>query len=202
MSEASCRAALRCRPDFPEAHNSLGLVLRDLGRAAEAEASSTVPLPLRLIPPELESAPDSVRYPLSVTASFAYDAVGDVHLTWENEALRETQDSKGDLEVVYPPVSIHAEPSVAWVDANVSSHKTADESKAYLEFLYTDQAQETLAKYGYRPINQNILDKHVDRLPAIPLFPITLIAKNWEDAQAKFFAENAIFDIIYRPTNK
>jgi sulfate/thiosulfate-binding protein len=135
-------------------------------------------------------------------ASFAYDNVGDVHLTWENEALQEAQNSKGELEVVYPLVSIHAEPSVAWVDANVARHKTSEEAKAYLEFLFTDPAQETLAKYGYRPINQNILDKHVDRLPAIRLFPITLIAKNWEDAQAKFFAENAIFDIIYRPTNK
>ncbi len=136
------------------------------------------------------------------TASFAYDKVGDVHLTWENEALRETQDVKGELEVVYPPVSIRAEPSVAWVDANVVRHRTADEAKAYLEFLYTDPAQETLAKYGYRPVNQNILNKHVDRLPPIQFFPITLIAKDWEDAQAKFFAENAIFDVICRPTNK
>jgi sulfate/thiosulfate-binding protein len=134
------------------------------------------------------------------TASFAYDKVGDVHLTWENEALRETQDLKGELEIVYPPVSIRAEPSVAWVDANVARHKTSDEAKAYLEFLYTDPAQETLAKYGYRPVNQNILKKHADRLPPISLFPITLIAKDWEDAQTKFFTGD--FDAIYKATNK
>jgi sulfate/thiosulfate-binding protein len=136
------------------------------------------------------------------TASFAYDKVGDVHLTWENEALRETQDSKGELEIVYPPVSIRAEPSAAWVDANVARHKTADEAKAYLQFLYTDPAQETLAKYGYRPINQSILNKHADRLPPISLFPITLIAKDWGDAQTKFFADNAIYDVVYKATNK
>jgi sulfate/thiosulfate transport system substrate-binding protein len=131
------------------------------------------------------------------SSSFAYDAVGDVHLTWENEAVREVQESKGQLEIVYPPVSIHAEPSVAWVDANVARHHTTEESKAYLEFLYTDAAQETLAKYGYRPINQNILNKHADRLPPIRVFPITLIAKDWEDAQTKFFADYAIFDAIH-----
>jgi len=137
------------------------------------------------------------------TSTFAYDKVGDVHLTWENETVRETQDVKGELEIVYPPVSIHAEPSVAWVDTNVARHQTADEAKAYLEFLYTDPAQETLAKYGYRPINQKILNEHADRLPAIQLFPITLIAKDWEDAQAKFFADNAIFDVIYKkPANR
>jgi sulfate/thiosulfate-binding protein len=136
------------------------------------------------------------------TNTFAYDAVGDVHLTWENEALREIQDMKGELEVVYPPVSIHAEPSVTWVDANVARHKTTDEAKAYLEFLYTDPAQETLAKYGYRPINQTILNKHANRLPAIRVFPISLIAKDWGDAQTKFFAENAVFDLIYKGPNK
>jgi sulfate/thiosulfate transport system substrate-binding protein len=133
------------------------------------------------------------------TASFAYNKAGDVHLTWENEALREIEALKVELEIVYPPVSIRAEPSVAWVDANVVRHKTEAYAKAYLEFLFTDEAQETIAEYGYRPINTGILKKHADRFPTLDLFPITSIAKDWDDAQAKFFADNAIFDVIYKP---
>jgi sulfate transport system substrate-binding protein len=133
------------------------------------------------------------------TATFAYDKVGDAHLTWENEALREVEESKGELEIVYPPVSIRAEPSVAWIDANVARHKTEAYAKAYLEFLFTDEAQETIAEHGYRPFNAGILNKHLDRLPNLDLFPITLIAKDWDDAQTKFFADNAIFDVIYKP---
>jgi sulfate transport system substrate-binding protein len=136
------------------------------------------------------------------TATFAYDKVGDVHLTWENEALRETQDLKGELEIIYPSVSIRAEPSVAWVDVNVARHQTADYAKAYLEFLFTEPAQETLAKYGYRPINPEILKRHVDRLPPIQLFSITLIARDWADAQAIFFADNALFDAIYKSASQ
>src|ERR1700691_1444737 len=70
--------------------------------------------------------------------TFADEEMGDVHLTCENEALREVADSNGDLESVYPPVSIRAEPSVAWVDSNVSRRHSSAEAKAYLEFLYTD----------------------------------------------------------------
>jgi sulfate transport system substrate-binding protein len=132
-------------------------------------------------------------------STFAYDKVGDVHLTWESEALHEVEESKGELEIVYPPVSIKAEPSVAWVDANVFSHKTADAAKAYLEFLFTDEGQEIIAEQGYRPFNSTILNEHLDRLPKLNLFPITLIAKDWNDAQAKFFADNAVFDVIYKP---
>lgn len=134
--------------------------------------------------------------------TFADGEMGDVHLTWENEALREVEDSKGDLEIVYPPVSILAEPSVAWVDSNVARHQNAADARAYLEFLYTDPAQETIAKYGYRPINPEILKRHAAQFPHIDLFPITLFAKDWDDAQQKFFAENGIFDQVYKPGAK
>jgi sulfate/thiosulfate transport system substrate-binding protein len=132
-------------------------------------------------------------------ATFAYDKIGDVHLTWESEALGEVADAKGELEIVYPPVSIRAEPSVAWVDANVALHKTEAYAKAYLQFLFTDDGQKIIAEQGYRPINDAILNQHLDTLPKLDLFPITLIAKDWDDAQAKFFADNAIFDVIYKP---
>ena len=128
--------------------------------------------------------------------SFAIEKIGDVHLTWENEALREVAAAKDEFEIVYPPVSIRAEPAVAWVDANVKGKKSATYAKAYLEFLFTDAAQETIAKFGYRPIKPEILAKHADLLPNVKLFPITAIAKDWDDAREKFFADNGIIDTI------
>ena len=133
------------------------------------------------------------------TTSFALEGVGDVHLTWENEAIREVNSAKGELEIDYPPVSIRAEPSVALVDANVQLHHSESASKAYLDFLFTDQAQEILAKNGYRPYNEEILKKHQAQLPEIKLFPVTLIAKDWGDAQIKFFGDNGVFDTIRKP---
>jgi sulfate transport system substrate-binding protein len=133
---------------------------------------------------------------------FALAKEGDVHLTWENEALREVAESKGELEIVYPAVSILAEPSVAWVDANVEKHKSGSEAKAYLEYLFTDAAQEIFARDGYRPINEAILQKHRSRLPNIRLFPITVVAKDWADAQEKFFGEDGIYATIQSAPTK
>jgi sulfate/thiosulfate-binding protein len=128
--------------------------------------------------------------------SFTLSKIGDVQLTWENEALREVAANKDELELVYPPVSILAEPAVAWVDANVTDPKTAAYAKAYLDYLFTDAAQEQAAQYGYRPYKADILAKHADRLPPLALFPITAIAKDWSDAREQFFGTNGILDTI------
>jgi len=128
--------------------------------------------------------------------TFSVEKIGDVHLTWENEALREVAENKDQFEIVYPPVSILAEPAVTWVDANLKDKKLASYAKSYLEYLYTDPAQETVAQYGYRPIKPEILAKHADRLPPINLFPVTAIAKSWYDAQEKFFGTNGIYDVV------
>lgn len=131
--------------------------------------------------------------------SFADQKIGDVHLTWENEALREVAANKDEFEVVYPPVSIKAEPAVAWVDANDKDVTTATNAKAYLQYLFTPPAQELFAQYGYRPILPDVLAKHTDTLPAISLFPVTAIAKDWNDARQKFYADNGIYDNISAP---
>ncbi len=86
---------------------------------------------------------------------------------------------------------------MAWVNVNVARRKTEAYVKAYLEFLYTDQGQETIAQHGYRPINPEILKKHADRLPQIDLFAVTILAKDWDEAQQKFFADNGIFNVIH-----
>src|SRR5438105_331983 len=79
------------------------------------------------------------------TTTFSQKKIGDVHLTWENEAHLEVAEARGDLEVVYPPLSIRAEPFVAVVDANVERKGTRAAAEAYLKFLYTPEAQEVIA---------------------------------------------------------
>jgi sulfate transport system substrate-binding protein len=131
------------------------------------------------------------------TTTFAQKGIGDVHLTWENEARLEAQEAKGDLEIVYPTASIRAEPHVAVVDANVRRKGTRAAAEAYLKFLYTDEAQEVIAHHYYRPINEQVRTRHADALPAVDLFPITAVAKDWDDAQQRFFADGGVFDAIY-----
>lgn len=133
------------------------------------------------------------------TTTFAQKGIGDVHLTWENEAHLEIAESKGELELVYPPLSILAEPHVAVVDANVDRKGTREAAEAYLKFLYTPEGQELIAKHFYRPSDEKVLASHKDVFPAIELFPVTKIAANWDEAQSKFFADNGLFDAIYQP---
>ena len=131
--------------------------------------------------------------------TFAVQEVGDVHLTWENEAIREVAEAKGKLQIVYPPVSILAEPYVAWVDANVARNGTAEIARAYLEFLFTDPAQSVIARLGYRPYKHDLSRQDGPGTTPIKLFPITAIARDWDDAQQKFFAENGIIDTVLKP---
>jgi sulfate/thiosulfate transport system substrate-binding protein len=132
----------------------------------------------------------------SAAMTFALKEIGDVQLTWEDEAIREVKESDGKLELVYPPVSIEAEPYVAWVDANVTRRGTQAAAKAYLEYLFTDQAQATIASLGFRPYREDAARRSGVHFPQITLFPVTAVASNWEDAQHKFFDENGIIDSV------
>jgi sulfate/thiosulfate transport system substrate-binding protein len=132
----------------------------------------------------------------AATITFSKKNIGDVHLAWENEALQEVQESNGELEPVYPPVSIRAEPQVAWVDENVKRHGTADAAEAYLEFLYRPQAQQIIAKHFYRPNSEGDRQKFSDTFPPIKLFGVTAVAKNWDDAISRFFNDGGVFDQI------
>ena len=133
------------------------------------------------------------------TTTFVQKKIGDVHLTWENEAHLEVQEAKGELEIVYPPISIRAEPHVAVVDANVDRKGTRAAAEAYLKFLYTDEAQEIIAKHFYRPTNAAILKKHAATFPDIKLFPITEIAKDWRTRTSSSSPTAACSTRIYKP---
>jgi sulfate transport system substrate-binding protein len=131
------------------------------------------------------------------TVTFAQRGLGDVHLTWENEAHLEVVESKGALEVVYPPASIKAEPHLAVVDANVDRKGTREVAEAYLTFVYTEPAQEIIAKHYYRPIAGSVLEKHRDQFPDLQLFPVDSFVRDWDEAQQRFFADKGVFDQIY-----
>jgi sulfate transport system substrate-binding protein len=133
------------------------------------------------------------------TVTFVQKKIGDVHLAWENEAHLEVQEAGGEVEIVYPPISFLAEPQVAWVDANVKRKGTEAAAKAYLEFLYTDEGQEIIAKHFYRPTNPAILARYKSRFPDIKLFPVTAVARNWDDAYDKYFGDGKLFDSFYKP---
>jgi sulfate transport system substrate-binding protein len=134
------------------------------------------------------------------TTTFVQKGIGDVHLAWENEAHLEAVEAKGELELVYPPISIRAEPHVAVVDANVDRAKGHREAaEAYLKYTYTDEAQEIFAKHFYRPNNKTILKKYAATFPDIKLFPVTDIAKDWTDAHKQLIGDGGVFDRIYKP---
>jgi sulfate transport system substrate-binding protein len=133
------------------------------------------------------------------TTTFAQKKIGDVHLTWENEAYLEVAESGGALELVYPPLSIRAEPYAAVVDANVDRKGTRAAAEKYLRFLYTEEAQEIIARHHYRPTNPDVLRRHAAELPDVELFPVTAVAAGWGEAQDRFFADGGVFDSIYKP---
>lgn len=134
----------------------------------------------------------------AATTTFAQKGIGDVHLTWENEARLEVEEAGGALEVIYPPLSIRAEPPVAVVDANVKRKDTLEIAKAYLQFLYTDEGQEIIASNFYRPQSDAALERHKESFPAIKLFTIQEVATDWETANKRFFSEGGVFDGIYQ----
>ncbi len=133
------------------------------------------------------------------TTTFAQKGVGDVHLALENEALLEVRESAGELQIVYPPRSIIHEPHIALADRIVDARNTRTAATAYLEFLYTPEGQEIIASNFFRPSNADVLRKHESQFPPIQMFTITDFVADWEQAQAKFFAEGALFDQIYEP---
>ena len=134
------------------------------------------------------------------TVTFAQRGLGDVLLSWENEAhLALDEFGRDNFEIVAPPVSIRAEPPVAVVDRVVDKRKTRPVAEAYLKFLYTPLAQDIIAKNFYRPIDGNAARKYAANFPAIRLFTVGDTFGGWAKAQAAHFADGGVFDRIYKP---
>ena len=130
------------------------------------------------------------------TTTFVQRGIGDVLLSWENEAFLALDELGRDkFEVVTPSVSILAEPPVAVVDKNVNKHGTADAAKAYLDFLYTDQGQQIGAKHYFRPR----VDKYAGKFPKVNTFTVDELFGGWKKAQKRHFDDGGVFDQIYTP---
>lgn len=133
------------------------------------------------------------------TTSFTQRGLGDVLLAWENEAYLAQEELPGKFDIVYPSLSILAEPPVALVDKNVDRHKTRTIAEGYLNFLYSPLAQEIIAKNHYRPRNPQVAAKYAASFKAIPLVTIDDTFGGWKKAQATHFADGGVFDRIYQP---
>jgi sulfate/thiosulfate-binding protein len=131
------------------------------------------------------------------TTTFAQRGIGDVFLSWENEAYLIEKEFPGKTEIVYPSISILAEPPVAVVEKNAAKHGTAEVARTYLEFLYTDQAQEIAGKHFYRPRKAEIAAKYSDKLRVIPLVTIDKEFGGWVKAQKEHFDDGGTFDKVY-----
>ena len=134
------------------------------------------------------------------TVTFAERGIGDVLITWENEAylaLKEFGSEK--LDIVTPSVSILAEPPVAVVDKVVDKHGTRKVAEAYLQYLYTDEAQDLIAKNFYRPTVEKAAKKYAGQFAKVKLFKIGDVAGDWTRAQKTHFADGGVFDQIYQP---
>ena len=132
------------------------------------------------------------------TVTFAERGIGDVLLAWENEAclsLKEFGEDKFDI--VYPPISILAEPPVAVVDKVVDKKGTRDVAQAYLEYLYSPEGQEIAARNFYRPIDPAVQAKYARNFPKLSLFTIDDVFGGWAKAQKTHFADGGVFDQIY-----
>ena len=129
--------------------------------------------------------------------SFAQRGQGDVFISWENEAHLLEKEFGSKFDVVYPSLSILAEPAVTVVDRNVDKKGTRAAAQAYLEFLYTEDAQDLIGKHFYRPISAKAQAKYAKTFPKINLFTIDQAFGGWAQASRDHFADGAAFDQIY-----
>jgi sulfate/thiosulfate transport system substrate-binding protein len=132
------------------------------------------------------------------TTTFGQRGIGDVLIAWENEAfLLDKELGKDKFEIIAPSVSVLAEPPVAVVDKVASSHGTTAVAKAYLEYLYSDEGQEIIARSYYRPRNAAVAKKYASVFPRIKLFTVDGMFGGWQKAQKTHFEDNGVYDQIY-----
>jgi sulfate/thiosulfate transport system substrate-binding protein len=132
------------------------------------------------------------------TTTFAQRGIGDVLLAWENEALYiQKQFGQDKYDIVAPTLSILAEPPVTVVDKNASKHGTTKVAEAYLKFLYTDEGQDIVARWFYRPRSAAVAAKYAAQFPKVTLFTIDEVFGGWQKAQKTHFEDNGLYDQIY-----
>ena len=137
----------------------------------------------------------------SASQAFVSSKIGDVLLDWENQAEMTIHEvGKEQYEIVVPSVSILAEPPVALIDKNVDKRGTREVAEAYLEFLYSTEGQEIVAKHYYRPRDEEIAEKYAKNFVSVKLFTLEEVFGTWQKAQTEHFETGGIFDQIYAPS--
>ena len=131
------------------------------------------------------------------TNTFVENGQGDVLIAWENEAYLAMEEYPGEYEIVTPSISILAQPSVAVVDANAEENGTSEVAEAYLEYLYSDEAQRIAAENYYRPSNEEILEEYSDTFDLDMNLVTIEDFGGWDQAFETYFNDGAIFDEIY-----
>jgi sulfate transport system substrate-binding protein len=131
------------------------------------------------------------------SVTFAQRNQGDVFISWENEAHLLEKEFGNKVDIVYPSISILAEPPVTLVDKNVERKGTRKVAEAYLNYLYTDEGQDIARKNFYRPISAKAQAKYVKQLPKLNLFTLESAFGNWDKVAKEHFADGAQFDQIY-----
>lgn len=133
------------------------------------------------------------------TTTFAQRGIGDVLIGWENEAMLAKQElGQGDFEIVYPSISILAEPSVAVVDRVVKRRGTEAVATAYLQYLYSPEGQEIVARHFFRPRHESVLNKYSGQFPKLEMFTLNEVFGDWQTAQRRHFGEGGSFETIQR----
>jgi sulfate transport system substrate-binding protein len=134
------------------------------------------------------------------TTTFVQRGIGDVFISWENEAFLAQQElGKGQFEIVVPSLSILAEPPVAVVDRYAKKHGNLEVAQAYVQYLYSDAGQEIAGKHFYRPRLEKAAAKYASVFPKVNLFTIDELFGGWQQAQKTHFSDGGIFDQIYKP---
>jgi sulfate/thiosulfate transport system substrate-binding protein len=133
------------------------------------------------------------------TTTFVERGLGDVLIAWESDALLSLKEFGPDkFEVIYPSISILAEPPVSIVDKVVDRRGTRDVATAYLQYLYSPEGQEIAAQNFYRPRLAEVAQRYTKQFPNIDLFTVDALFGGWTNAQKTYFDDGGVFDQIYQ----
>ena len=173
--------------------------LHDPGAAAEiASAQEKARGYIAALYKNVVALPPGAR---TASLAFVQRKEGDVLLDWENQAeLTLNEYGRDQYEIVVPKGSILAEPPVALIDKNVDKHKNREVAEAYLEFLYSKEGQDIVAKHYYRPQDKEVFERHAKNFASVDMFTIDEVFGNWEKAQQEHFETGGVFDQIYVPS--
>jgi sulfate/thiosulfate transport system substrate-binding protein len=160
--------------------------------AAEAEAEKFVGEIYRRVPVQDTGA-------RAATNTFVQRGIGDVLLAWENEALLASHEMGADaFDIVRPSVSVLAEPPVALIDSVVDRKGTRAVAQAYLEFLYSPEGQDIVARNFFRPTDPAVAARYTEQFPPMHLFTVDAVFGGWARAQAEHFADGGIYDRLFQ----